>query len=198
MHRRISQIYADDLTHKAQSLPTVTKYVSFSENRVNLFINEKCINSNYPRCTSSAYHSIALHEKHNWNNSTMNSIWWQTYSQLLNKLTENEKRCRRKFIHNMWPTLYREQKYKTYPSSLCKKCRLYNEKEDHILWCRIPTRQHIRNQWRKEIEEYLPKPNTPPAVKHYMCQGFFTWLENGRYSSQPIENQDKANSGESY
>jgi hypothetical protein len=131
-------------------------------------------------------------DKHNWNNSTINSICWQAYHQSLKKLTENEKRCIRKFIHNLWPTLYREQKYKTHPSSLCKKCRLYNEKEDHILRCRNPTRQHIRDKWRKEIEEYLSKSHTPPAVKQYMCQGFFAWLENGRYINQPILNQDKA------
>jgi hypothetical protein len=31
-------IYADDLTHKSRVLPTVSKYISFPENRVNLFI----------------------------------------------------------------------------------------------------------------------------------------------------------------
>jgi hypothetical protein len=122
----------------------------------------------------------------------MESIWWQAYYQFLTKLTENKKHCIWKLIHNLWPTLYREQKYKTYPSSLCKKCRLYNERKDHILQCRIPSRQVIREQWKKEIDEYLSKSHTPHIVRQYLCKGFFSWLEHGRYIPQPITDTDSA------
>jgi hypothetical protein len=53
---------ADDLTHKARPLPRQKIYHSFPNNPVNLIINDRCINSNYPRVVSSAFHSIALRE----------------------------------------------------------------------------------------------------------------------------------------
>jgi hypothetical protein len=62
------------------------------------------------------------------------------------------------------------------------KCNLYTEKQDHILQCRIPSRQAICDQWKKEIDKFLSKPHTPPAVKHYFCQGISQWLEKGPYT----------------
>jgi hypothetical protein len=154
-------IFADQLTHKARTVPLVTKYVPFPTNTVHFTLNNQYINSNVPRCTTSAYHSITLREyftsKHGWNNRTIDSIWWQAYYQSLSKLLESDKIRIKKFIHTLWPTLHREQKYKTHPSSLCKQCRLYTEREDHIIRCHTTSRQHVRDLWHKEIMKFLSK-----------------------------------------
>jgi Reverse transcriptase (RNA-dependent DNA polymerase) len=180
-------IMADDLTHKARRLPKVTKYTPFPSNSVNFVLNGQYINSNFPRCVSNAYHSMALRDyftsKHGWSNSTTNSIWWQAYHQSITKLPDSDKIKIRKFINNLWPTLKKRQKYKQYPSSLCQQCRLYTETEDHILRCRTPSRQRIRDAWKQEITTYLDKSHTPVEVKYHLSHGMFHWLENGRYSS---------------
>jgi hypothetical protein len=156
-------IFADQLTHKARTLPPVTKYEPFTINSVSF----------------TAYHSIALRDyfitKHGWNNKTIDSIWWQTHYQSIKKLPESSKIRIRKFIHNLWPTLHRDQKYKTHPSSLCKQCGLYIEREDHIIRCRTKSRQHLRDQWQKEIMMFLSKPHTPITVRQYLSHGFFSW-----------------------
>jgi hypothetical protein len=103
-------VFADILTNKARTLPSVAKYDKSPVNRVNFNLYGKYINSNYPQCVSSAYHSLSLHEyytmKHGRNNKTIDSIWWQAYYQSITKLTDNEKLCIRNSIHNLWPTLY--------------------------------------------------------------------------------------------
>jgi hypothetical protein len=43
------------------------------------------------------------------------------------------------------------------------------------------------------VKEYLSETHTPPAIKHHICKGFFSWLEMGRYQ-QPIPYYGKTDS----
>jgi hypothetical protein len=72
-------VTADELTHRARTLPDQKHHHPFPVNPVNFIINNKYINFNYPRMVNSAYHSIALLEyfsnKHGWFSATIDSIW---------------------------------------------------------------------------------------------------------------------------
>jgi hypothetical protein len=57
---------------------------------------------------------------------------------------------------------------------------LYTEDENHILRCRILSRQKIRDKWRSEIINFLSEQHTPPPIRYAICHGFFSWLESGR------------------
>jgi ribonuclease HI len=177
-------VEADKLTHKARELPDQRQYHRFPMNPVNFILNNRYIDSNYPRVVNTAFHSIALWEyfssKYGWLPATIESIWWQTYHRSITKLPSPDKQRIHKFINNKLPTMRRHAKYYHYKSSLCPCCKAHVENEDHVLRCRIPSRQHIRNEWRKAVTEYLSKAHTPPEVKYYICHGFFSWLKNGR------------------
>jgi hypothetical protein len=54
------------------------------------------------------------------------------------------------------------------------------ENEEHIIRCRLATRQLVRDKWRKEVTRYLSENHTPKAIKDAICHGFYTWLESGR------------------
>jgi hypothetical protein len=176
---------ADKLTHKARSLPCQKYYYPFSANPVNLIINNRYHNSNYLRVVKSVLHSLALSDyyldKCGWKNSTIDLIWWQVYHKCLVKLSESEKLVIRKFINNRLPTRKRENTYNKYPSVMCPTRKLHMETEDHILQCRTPAHQHIRNEWQKELQEYLSKSHTPTNLKYYFCHGLFSWIEMGRF-----------------
>jgi ribonuclease HI len=179
-------VEADELTHVARKLPDIKVYHKFPTNKVNLKINNQYINSHYPKMVNLAFHSMALREyyamKHGWSTKIIDSLWWPVYFQSLAKLTDSDKLRIQKFVNNRMPTLHREQKYynKTTSTGYCKQCRLYNENEDHIIRCRIPSRQKIRDEWRKEFTTYLSESHTPPAIRDALCHGFFNWLESGR------------------
>jgi hypothetical protein len=133
-----------------------------------------------------AYHSMAYREycvrKHGWTSKIIDSLWWPIYFQSLAKLPDPEKLRIQKFLNNRLPTLYRDQKYKNTPTGTgyCRQCHLYNENEDHILRCRIPSRQTIRNEWRKELTIFLSESHTSAAIRDNICHGFYKWLESGR------------------
>jgi hypothetical protein len=55
-------VVADKLTHRARGLPDQKTYYPLPSNPVNFRINNKYINSNYPRVVNSAVQSIALQE----------------------------------------------------------------------------------------------------------------------------------------
>jgi hypothetical protein len=121
--------------------------------------------------------------KHGWSAETIDSLWWPIYYQSLAKLTDPDKlRIQKFFVNKRMPTLQREQKYydKTTSSGHCKQCRLYNETEDHIIRCQIPTRQKIRDEWRKEFSKFLSESHTSSAIRDAICHGFYNWLESGR------------------
>jgi hypothetical protein len=176
-------VEADELTHVARKLPDIKEYHKFPTNQVNLKINNQYINSHYPKMVNLAFHSMALREyyisKYRW---TIDSLWWPIYFQSLAKLSDPDKLCIQKFVDNRLPTLYWDQKYNKKPTGTgyCKQCRLYNENEDHILRCRIPTRQKIRHEWRNEMAMFLSESHTPTAIRDAICHGFYNWLESGR------------------
>jgi hypothetical protein len=179
-------VEADKLTHESRALPNVKDYAKFPTNKVNFKLNNKYINSHYPKLVNLAFHSMSLREhytqKYNWKSKTIDSVWWPVYFQSLSKLPDEDKLRIKKFINNRWPTLQREQKYynKTSTTSHCRQCKLYSEDENHIIRCRTISRQKIRDRWRVEILQYLSEPHTPPTIRDAICYGLFSWLENGR------------------
>jgi hypothetical protein len=104
------------------------------------------------------------------------------YFQSLAKLSYPDKLRIKKFVDNRWPTKYREHKYYNRPtgSSYCLHCKLHSKNEDHIIRCRTPTRQTIRTEWRRELEQYLSETHTPRPLRDAMCHGFFSWLKMER------------------
>jgi hypothetical protein len=179
-------VEADELTHVARKLPDIKEYHILPTNTVNLKINNRYINSHYPQMVNLTFHSMALREyyetKHGWLAKIIDSLWWPIYFQSLAKLTDPDKRSIQKFVNNRMPTLYPEQKYykKATCTGYCKQCRLYNETEDHIIQCRIPTRQKIQNKWHQEFKKFLSELHTPSAIHNAMCHGFYNWLESSR------------------
>jgi hypothetical protein len=118
--------------------------------------------------------------QYRWSPATIDSLRWQPYNRSITKLSSPDKRRVHKFINNKLPNLCQNEKYYGYKSSLFPCCKLYSETEDHIIRCRIPSRQRIHDNWRMAIIEYLLKPHTPAEVKYSICNGFFNWLEKGR------------------
>lgn len=179
-------VEADELTHQARRLPHITTYTPFPTNKVNLVLNNQYINSHYPKMVNLTFHSMALREyyvdKHGWTTNIIDSIWWPVYFQSLSKLPDPDKLRVKKFINNRLPTLQREQKYyrKENTSGHCKQCKLYIETEDHIIRCRTPSRQKIRDEWRNTLTNFLSESHTPKAIRDALCHGFYTWLESGR------------------
>jgi hypothetical protein len=179
-------VEADALTHIARKLPDTKEYYKFPSNKVNQKINHQYINSHYPKMINLAFHSMALREhyvtKYGWTAKLIDALWWPIYFQPLAKLTDPDKLRIQKFVNNRWPTSYREPKYynKTTSTGYCKQCHLYNQNEDHMLRCRIPSRQKIRNEWREELTTFLSEPHAPKAIREAICDGFFRWLESGR------------------
>jgi hypothetical protein len=172
-------VEADDLTHVARKLRDIKEYYKFPTNTVNLKIN-------HPKMINLAFNSMALREyyvtKYGWTAKTINALWWPVYFQSLAKLTDQDKLRIQKIANNSWPTSYREQKYynKTTSTGYCKQCHLYNKNEDHILRCQIPSRQKVRNEWRKELTTFLSESHTSNAIRDAICYGFFRWPELGR------------------
>jgi hypothetical protein len=179
-------VEADELTHRARRLQDVKEYHKFPTNKVNFKINNKYINSHYPKMVNLAFHSIALREyyatKYGWTTQTIESLWWPVYFQSLTELSDPDRLRIQKFVNNRWPMLYREQKYyeRATTTGYCRQCHLYNEKEDHIIRCRTPARQKIMDVWRKEVTTYLSEQHTPNTIRDAICHGFYTWLESGR------------------
>jgi ribonuclease HI len=144
-YEEILNVEADKLTHKARLLPSEHNYNHFPANKVDFILNNKVINSNYPKMVNLAFHSIALRayyaEQYTWSSWDIDSIWWPVYYQSLAKLSDQDKLCINKFVNNRWPTKYREHKYYTRPTGLsyCLQCKLYSENEDHIIRCRTPS-----------------------------------------------------------
>jgi hypothetical protein len=108
---------------------------------------------------------------------------------------DSDKLRIKKFVNNRWATRHRDQKYYKRPTgtSHCLQCKLHSETEDHILRCRIPTRQKIRDKWRTEFLKYLSETHTPKAIRDALCHGFFNWLESGRNTQDipPLPTRDK-------
>jgi hypothetical protein len=73
-------VEVDDLTHQARKLPDQKTYHPFPTNPVNFVLNNRYINSKYPRVVNTAFHSLALCEyfttKYRWLSATIDSIWW--------------------------------------------------------------------------------------------------------------------------
>jgi hypothetical protein len=142
-------VETDELTHEARALPNVKDYAKFPTNKVNFKLNNKYINSHYPKLVNLAFHSMALREhykqKYNWTSKTIDSLWWPVYFQSLSKLSDEDKLRIKKFVNNRWPTLQREQKYYNKPSttSHCRQCKLNSEDENHTIRCRTVSRQKI-------------------------------------------------------
>jgi hypothetical protein len=97
-------VEADELTHLARLLPDIKNYAKFPANKVNLRLNNRYINSHYPKMVNLAYHSMALREyyvtKYGWNSSTIETIWRPVYFQSLAKLPDPDKLRIKKFVNN--------------------------------------------------------------------------------------------------
>jgi hypothetical protein len=188
-YEEILNIAADKLTHVARALPQVKEYEQLPTNKCNFKLNNKYINSHIPKMVNLAFHSIGLRdyyaENYSWTSNDIESIWWPVYYQSLAKLSDPDKLRIKKFVNNRWPTKYREHKYYNRPTgtSYCLQCKLYSENEDHIIRCHTSTRQAIRTEWRKELEQYLSESHTPRSIRDAICYGFFSWLEMGRHKS---------------
>jgi hypothetical protein len=126
-------VEADKMTHLASKLPHITTYTPFPTNQVNLVLNNRYINSHYPKMVNLAFHSMALRDyytdKYGWTSKTIDSIWWPIYFQSLLRLSDPNKLRIKKFINNRLSMLQREQKYyrKETTSGHCKQCKLYIE-----------------------------------------------------------------------
>jgi hypothetical protein len=202
----LHHLIIEDISTLQQAMmdPKITvNIVSDGGNKVNLKINDKYINSHYPKIVNLAFHSIALREhyatKYGWSAKTIDSLWWPVYFQSLAKLADPDKSQIQKFVNNRMPALYREQKYykKATSTGYCKQCRLYNENEDHIIRCRIPSRQKIWDEWRKELTTFLSESHTPVAIRNALCHEFFNWLESGRNTLgiPPLPNRSNRSNG---
>jgi hypothetical protein len=150
--------------------------------------------------TNFVFHSMALREyyekKQGWSSKIINSIWWSTYYRSLSSLSNTEKLCIKKLVNNRWETLSREQKYYKRQSrtSHCGQCKLYVKNDEHIIRCRIATRQSVRDKWRTDITTYLLESHTPKAIQEAICHGFFTWLKSRRNTGDipplPMRNRE--------
>jgi hypothetical protein len=69
-YEEILNIEAYELTHIAQKLPAIKNYEQYPNNKVNLKLNNKYINSQYSKMVNLAFHSLALREyylvQYNW------------------------------------------------------------------------------------------------------------------------------------
>jgi phage terminase large subunit-like protein len=172
---------ADCLTKKARKFKRKSTYMSLPQNPIDFTINDITINSKYALRSKKAFHSISLRsyfqDKHSWKNHTIDNIWWKTYHNSITKLNLPEKTIIYKFIHDRLPTRSRDHKYYNYRDKQCPLCQSDNEDEDHILRCFSIKRRKAREEWLKELSDYLSKNHTPIEVKQLLMKHLLHWLE---------------------
>jgi hypothetical protein len=63
-------------------------------------------------------------------------------------------------------------------SELCDCCKTTIETEDHILRCGLNERYSIREEWIRDLTEYLTQSHTSEEVKLCIMTGVTIWLNN--------------------
>jgi hypothetical protein len=94
-------------------------------------------------------------KKYGWSPTVFNSIHWDMQHKALLTYRLSDQRRLLKFAHDWLPTnqrLYREGQEQT---PACRLCGALEETSDHMLECRLPIQQEIRNK----VSDYLWRDN---------------------------------------
>ena len=103
-HPERMNVLADCLSKEARSLPVQKQYYTFPQNSVDYKINSDYIQAHFVKQSCKLYHSLELRfflqKKYDWDNKTIENIWWHTYYKSMATLDYNDKIRIKKFIHN--------------------------------------------------------------------------------------------------
>jgi hypothetical protein len=104
-----------------------------------LELHGKQVTSNYNQIIRKNHGSIRirkyLQNKHFWNDTTIENVWWLTHEKAIYCNTPDKQIFLQKFIHNKLPTNERQHLYFPYQSNKCTSCKTTIESQAHILQC---------------------------------------------------------------
>jgi hypothetical protein len=120
-----------------------------------------------------------LQNKHNWNDKTIESIWWLTHEKAILSKSPEQRLFIQKFIHNKLPTNKRQKLYYPYKNDICSSCNTHKESQEHILQCTAcPNRNIIQSKYIIQLRHNLDKYKIHPSINNIIIQNTIEWLEN--------------------
>jgi hypothetical protein len=165
-------------------------------NLVNFLINDYYINANAGKIAKKCYHSINarsfLQTKYDWDDNTIENIWWNTHAKSLQKLVYHDRIKIQKFVHNHCSTNHRDHKYYDYKPGVCNTCSHSLETEDHILQCKTLKRRRLRKSWYKAIMA-LDKKKIPLDIRKAICLGLQSWLTKSTHNLEDVLSKFSSN-----
>lgn len=145
-----------------------------------IIINDHHVIANVNKTVKKCYHSIKarsfLQDKYNWDDYTIENIWWNIHFKALRSLQLHDRIRTHKYIHNHCSTNHRDHLHYGYKPETCNSCHTVDETEDHILQGHTDPRRKLRKAWCREILNY-DKKWIPIDIRKAMCLGIQSWLE---------------------
>jgi hypothetical protein len=188
LHETKMHKLAHTLAQQAKSMRDI-KYFPMPHNQVNVIINEHYVNANLCKIAKKCYSSINtrsfLQTKYDWDDITIENIWWNSHAKALRKLQIHDRIRIQKYIHNHCSTNHRDHKHYDHKPEVCNTCFHSDETEDHILQCKTFTRRKMRKAWIKDIMQ-LEKKSIPLEIRKAMCLGVKNWLEISTTNQEEI------------
>jgi hypothetical protein len=75
--------------------------------------------------------------------------------------------------------------YSAHSPDVCNACNEEGETITHILRCKSPAREALRQQWLQELEEYMESHYTPKIVTQVIIHGVKGWFEDCQVPVDP-------------
>jgi ribonuclease HI len=173
-------VYADNLATAALRIRN-NPDINLPSLQVKITMDGKQITANYTSVLREAYSTISLREHlktaNNWNDQTVEKIWWQPLGTAMNARPAGEHRTLVKFLHNRLPCNRKQKRYYGYVSANCNLCIDIEEDQNHILQCpNCEQRQTKRSSYLSELERYFEQTHTNIETSVVIMNHLKSWL----------------------
>ena len=181
----ILESYQDDEENKWFPLPVCRAYIH---------IIDKVQTSTIIRSIEDRINELPLHEylkdKHKWTDRELYDIDWDAYKGARRQFPKLQRSYTTKLCCKWLPTATRVALYNN-SSDQCVLCN-QPESQTHIFLCQHDTRQKWRHQTITNLDKFLTKQNTAPAIKDRIKNGLDAWL-HGRPTN--VQNDPQSSIG---
>ncbi len=155
-------VEADAWANKAEIFRP-PEYYKFPANSIDLIINNQAITSDHGDIWRKATLSQDLWEymtkSFKWRSTTPDTVWWKIIGPALDKFRESDRTRIQKLIFKRLPTNHMMNMIDEDIEDVCPECGNDGEDINHLLRCKSPRRQIIREQLVDKFKEYMNNVN---------------------------------------
>jgi hypothetical protein len=112
-----------------------------------------------------------------WDNEIYESIAWKPIGETFKKLSTGQRVQISKYLHDLLPTLHRQQTMDNRINGRCFDCGFLREDTNHVLQCKSDDRDTARTEALTTFRQHLQTQKTPDIMATLICNSIKSWLD---------------------